>query len=67
MSGRQEEMIALKPCPFCGDDEPQEMTGDGEDHWVLCGSCGGSSGVEDTAEAAAAAWNRRAEAAEVPE
>src|SRR4051812_45887435 len=50
----------LKPCPFCGDPEPQEASGaDGEDHWVLCGACGGMSGVEGSAVAAAVTWNKR--------
>jgi hypothetical protein len=38
------ESEALKPCPFCGSDEPRMLSGMGE-WWVLCedDDCGGST------------------------
>jgi len=64
-------MAKLKPCPFCGDNDPilSKMTGlcinthgkFGSIYWVECwdGCC--KTWKEDTKKAAIEAWNRRAE------
>lgn len=66
--------VALKPCPFCGNDEPYVET---HDQWwsyeglVVCNQCGGrvykytrrDDGYTEkkTRELVIATWNRRAE------
>ena len=67
--------FALRPCPFCGDNEaPLVVVRRGKDGWrdrflVLCdyehGGCGGSSGWYHYEPEAVGAWNRRATAADV--
>ena len=62
-------MDGLKPCPFCGGTNPVGMIrkSDGWSEWflVLCdcgdGGCGANGGWRQTENAAAEAWNRRAE------
>lgn len=52
----------LKPCPFCGDPNPQVVwdSGDEDKLGVKCFNCGGCIDTEkDTAEEAVEAWNNR--------
>ena len=56
------EQIPLKPCPFCGHDDP-ELDGQGE--WTMlyvrcpkCKACGPFERTDSEREAIAA-WNRR--------
>lgn len=50
---------ALKPCPFCGDDEP--MVFERDDFWqITCGPCTCDI-TERTREQAITAWNTRAQ------
>lgn len=57
------EQRALLPCPFCGG-EARRMKGDGVEFDINVIGCTGCntnvSGLEDTPESAAAAWNTRA-------
>lgn len=49
----------LKPCPFCSS---VQMIVTRPNDWgfcVMCANCGAESGVQDTRERAARAWNRR--------
>lgn len=65
--------ISLRPCPFCGnkdiritdtDDERNDLAVDVQ-YFAICSiwrnGCGAASGYKETKEAAAEAWNRRAE------
>lgn len=60
-------MSALKPCPFCGGEakdashESCDCCGKPFNGTVTCLNCEGEVSHYDTAEAAAAAWNRRAD------
>lgn len=52
----------LKPCPFCGDPNPQVVwdSGDEDKLGVKCFKCGGCIDTEkDTVEEAVEAWNNR--------
>lgn len=52
----------LKPCPFCGDPNPQVVwdSGDEDKLGVKCFNCGGCIDTEkDTVEEAVEAWNNR--------
>ena len=58
----------LKPCPFCGNNEPTIRIFRGKDGWrdryaVLCrydeGGCGAESGLYHYEEEAIYAWNKR--------
>lgn len=52
----------LKPCPFCGNDDPILYDFDGEDWAVECGKglCTAQTIMVDTREQAVQNWNRRA-------
>jgi len=56
--------IKLLPCPFCGDSEWLELgniyNNPAYKFTVSCKTCGAESCDKETAEEAAAAWNRRA-------
>lgn len=60
-------MSELKPCPFCGGEakdashESCDCCGKPFNGTVTCLNCEGEVSHYDTAEAAAAAWNRRAD------
>ncbi len=53
----------LKPCPFCGGRDLTiiDYIGIGGAIYVLCHSCGSSSGTYNTRNEAITAWNRRSE------
>lgn len=57
-------MDELKPCPFCGSEEPVvhavtvPMFG-GFKHWVTCDGCKAETAAADTMEEAVEIWNRR--------
>lgn len=67
--GKVNDNIArLKPCPFCGNDDPTIRIFKGKDGWrdryaVLCnydeGGCGAESGVYHSEAEAIESWNRR--------
>lgn len=48
---------ALKPCPFCGEQQPPHD----DTSWVHCLGCGAESGWRPTGDEAIAAWNARAD------
>lgn len=50
---------ALKPCPFCGDEDIQEYN-ECNHVWLECPECGGRTKMCRTLEEAEAMWNRRA-------
>jgi len=54
-------MDKLLPCPFCGESKyiGVKTTINNYHHFALCGSCGASSGYENTVEQAISAWNKR--------
>lgn len=49
------DMSDLKPCPFCGEEQPPH---DGTS-WVRCLGCGAESGWRATGAEAIEAWNTR--------
>lgn len=55
----------LKPCPFCGNDNPSLQNGkwNGDAHptqsWVECTDCDCAAESKDTTSEAIAMWNRR--------
>jgi Lar family restriction alleviation protein len=49
----------LKPCPFCGESEPDTTNKDGEIA-IRCEYCGAYGPWADNLADAIAAWNRRA-------
>ena len=56
----------LKPCPFCGNAEPEVVITHSEGcgdvrYKVFCFSCGASGTVTLSTEEAAYSWNRRAD------
>ena len=62
-------MSELKPCPFCGNNEPTIRIFRGKNGWrdryaVICrydeGGCGAESGLYHYEIEAVEAWNRRA-------
>jgi Lar family restriction alleviation protein len=55
--------VTLLPCPFCGADaqEPEDDDRTSDGYSVACEDCLATGPIEDSHEAAAAAWNRRAE------
>lgn len=48
----------LKPCPFCGDDDPKINFAVGE-YWVSCDVCDSSSSLRSSEETAITYWNMR--------
>ena len=54
-------MAKLKPCPFCGYTRCGCVSRCGHLSWqAVCPECDAQTRLYDSAEAAAAAWNRRA-------
>lgn len=55
--------VTLKPCPFCGDEEPLFAQTIDHDWWVSCRNdeCKGNVGYFPTSEEAVLAWNYRAQ------
>lgn len=50
----------MKPCPFCGSDDPfLERDRDAKAIYVMCGECGGMGPYSGMREKAVTAWNRR--------
>jgi len=54
----------LKPCPFCGDDDPSYTEGRMGvpsiiGHYIECARCGACSRMTETKVEAAALWNQR--------
>lgn len=49
---------ALKPCPFCGDEDIQEYN-ECNHVWLECPTCGGRTKMCRTLEEAETLWNRR--------
>jgi Lar family restriction alleviation protein len=49
----------LKPCPFCGQNEPVlwDVAGSA---WVQCGGCSASTGIHNNRDEAVDHWNGRA-------
>jgi Lar family restriction alleviation protein len=54
-------MDKLLHCPFCGESKyiGVKTTINNCHYFSLCGSCGASSGYENTVEQAISAWNKR--------
>ena len=48
-------MTDLKPCPFCGEEQPPHD----DTSWVRCLGCGAETGWRPTGAEAIAAWNTR--------
>lgn len=59
-------MSELKPCPFCGNTEPEfERIGTPRQSCiVVCGNCGARHESSDEGEDSGASWNRRAQPAQ---
>lgn len=50
----------LKPCPFCGSDEPYKTRLDDFTYVIQCLACGATGPYELNTDEAVEAWNRRA-------
>ena len=58
-----QEVIELKPCPFCGSHDVGYHGGvdDGHDHYrIICFNCWAATAQKPTRDEAKQAWNRRA-------
>jgi Lar family restriction alleviation protein len=56
----QHQQHGLAPCPFCGSHAQDDFI-EGVSYIIECYACDASTGRQDSAEAAIAAWNRRAD------
>lgn len=56
---RKNEVLTIKPCPFCGDKEPIVWALAGV-YWVQCDQCNAAISLENELETALNNWNVRA-------
>lgn len=48
----------IKPCPFCGDEEPR-LWEVANVHWIQCRNCNATTSFEHNSEEALVKWNAR--------
>lgn len=66
MNNTPDSLAALKPCPFCGNDEPsfERMGTPRQSCIVVCGNCGCRHESSDEGARSGTQWNTRADALE---
>ena len=58
MTDTERKEVELKPCPFCGCNFPEKLTGMGE-YWIKCPKCNSSCDMKSNADDCVNAWNKR--------
>lgn len=57
----RDQIIKLKPCPFCGSENLDVASTNEHAHWIVCDDCDASAASGETLAEGVSKWNRRAQ------